>query len=320
MAKKRKTTEEFKREVFELVGDEYTVLGTYNGSGKPILMKHNICGFDEWTPTPNNFLKGGRCKKCRREDANNKLRKTHQQFIKEVEDIFDGEFEVLGEYVDSKIHIDVLHKPCGRVYPVIPNSLILGHNCRDCSDKEKGLRRRKSHEQFVKEVSEAEGDKYTVVTEYEVDYKHITMRHNEECGAEYPVTPSNFLSGYRCPICRESKGERAIREYLAEININFKRQYVFEELVGLRGQPLRFDFAICDNSGSLIALIEYDGEYHFMPVNGDELLEYQQSHDKLKDEYCNANNIPLLRIPYWEIDIFQDKITTFIEKEVLIIL
>ena len=28
----------------------------------------------------------------------------------------------------------------------------------------------------------------------------------------------------------------------------------------------------------------------------------QQEHDKIKNQYCIDNNIPLIRIPYWEYD------------------
>ena len=32
------------------------------------------------------------------------------------------------------------------------------------------------------------------------------------------------------------------------------------------------------------------------------LLKKTQLHDKIKNEYCKNNNIPLIRIPYWERD------------------
>ena len=42
----RFTTEEFKEEVFALVGNEYTVLGEYKGAHIPILIRHNTCGHE----------------------------------------------------------------------------------------------------------------------------------------------------------------------------------------------------------------------------------------------------------------------------------
>ena len=58
----------------------------------------------------------------------------------------------------------------------------------------------------------------------------------------------------------------------------------------------------------LLCLIEYDGEQHYMPVKFSHMSEEEvqeklndtQRRDNIKNEYCKKNNIPLLRIPYWE--------------------
>lgn len=55
-------------------------------------------------------------------------------------------------------------------------------------------------------------------------------------------------------------------------------------------------------------IIEYDGEQHYKPIprkgmskeQAKEQLIIIQKHDKIKTEYCKNNNIPLIRIPYWE--------------------
>ena len=60
----RKTTREFKQEVYNLVGNEYSVLGEYINNKTKIKMKHNLCGH-EFEMTPNSFLSGGnRCREC----------------------------------------------------------------------------------------------------------------------------------------------------------------------------------------------------------------------------------------------------------------
>lgn len=58
-----KTTEEFAKEVYNLIADEYVVLGTYTNSREPITMQHKICG-NSYKVTPDNFLRGRRCTKC----------------------------------------------------------------------------------------------------------------------------------------------------------------------------------------------------------------------------------------------------------------
>ena len=44
-------------------------------------------------------------------------------------------------------------------------------------------------------------------------------------------------------------------------------------------------------------LIEVDGERHYK-----EYFTQLRKYDKIKDYFCVSNNIPLLRIPYWEFD------------------
>lgn len=59
-----KTQEEFKQEVFDLIGDEYYVIGNYISNKNPITMRHKKCGY-EFDVTPNNFLsKNSRCPYC----------------------------------------------------------------------------------------------------------------------------------------------------------------------------------------------------------------------------------------------------------------
>lgn len=56
-------------------------------------------------------------------------------------------------------------------------------------------------------------------------------------------------------------------------------------------------------------MIEVDGEGHYKPIqfggkDYDANKGYQTTirHDNIKTEYCIANNICLIRIPYWERD------------------
>ena len=63
MTNKAKTTEQFKKEIYERVQDEYTVLGDYKTNKTKIKMRHNICNY-EWDVEPSSFLKGTRCPNC----------------------------------------------------------------------------------------------------------------------------------------------------------------------------------------------------------------------------------------------------------------
>ena len=91
----KKTTDEYKSEVYELVQDEYSVLGEYSTCTNNILMKHNECNH-VWEITPSSFLyQGTRCPKCSLESKskgeakimnwliNNNINYIHQDRTKE---------------------------------------------------------------------------------------------------------------------------------------------------------------------------------------------------------------------------------------------
>jgi hypothetical protein len=124
-----------------------------------------------------------------------------------------------------------------------------------------------------------------------------------ECdnGHEFIMSWDVFRKGHRCPECNESKGEKEIRTILDSYGIQYAPQYEFEDLKGIGGFCLRFDFAIF-RKNELVLLIEYDGAFHFKKQYQDDHYEMLIEHDKRKNKYCINNNINLLRIPYWDFD------------------
>ena len=69
---------------------------------------------------------------------------------------------------------------------------------------------------------------------------------------------------------------------------------------------MKFDFAIYDEQGRLLSLIEYDGEQHFIPkerFGGGNDFQTLQENDVLKNQYCKDKGLILIRIPYTVKDI-----------------
>lgn len=100
-----------------------------------------------------------------------------------------------------------------------------------------------------------------------------------------------------------SRGEIKIHEILAKSDLIFKEEYIIPGLCSSNGRPLRFDFAVFDDSGELAFLIEYQGKQHYEPSSkfgGKRGFYQQQYNDKKKKRYCILHNIPLVEIPYWE--------------------
>lgn len=105
-----------------------------------------------------------------------------------------------------------------------------------------------------------------------------------------------------------SKGEKRIENALAELELTFCREYVFSNLKGRRNQPLRFDFAVFDDTGKIDFLIEYQGRQHYESVDffgGTKALLVQAKNDERKRTFCLLNEIPLISFSYLE----EEKIT-----------
>ena len=116
------------------------------------------------------------------------------------------------------------------------------------------------------------------------------------------------VKGSGCPICNSSHGEKLIEKILNEMKIDFEREKRINNCRHKR--PLPFDFAILHN-GKIIALIEYQGIQHFMPINFGHREKNDnrspkisfinvQKRDKIKKEFCDYNKIPFLVINYWQ--------------------
>lgn len=290
--KSRKTNKEFIEEVHSKEGNEYAFLEEYIGSQTAIKCKHNKCGYI-WMVTPGNFLRGTRCPSCF-----GGILKTNEKFTKEVFDLVGNEYIFLEEYINTKTKIQCKHNKCDYVWKIRPNDFLQGTRCPQCNRPNY----HRDTEQFEREVYELVGDEYTLIGEYIGALTKATFKHNE-CGHTWNILPSNFFQGNRCPQCNSSKGEQVIRRYLTNNHINFQQEYSFDDLTGLAGSPLRYDFAIFNNaSNSLLFLIEYDGEFHFKEYYESQNFETLQIHDQRKNQYCKDNNIPLIRIPYWKFD------------------
>lgn len=113
-----------------------------------------------------------------------------------------------------------------------------------------------------------------------------------DCGKWTIALGAGLRSGYihSCG-CINSYKEYEIRIFLDKNNIPYKQQYSFSDLKDKL--PLRFDFALFKNN-ILIGLIEYNGRQHYSEPEKFNHFGKVQIHDKMKIEYCQEKNIPLL--------------------------
>lgn len=130
-----------------------------------------------------------------------------------------------------------------------------------------------------------------------------------DCGNEITVRASSLTSKntQSCGECTHiSHGEQKIKEMLEAHNILYEYQKQFPTCQYKSGKYAKFDFFV-DNR----YIIEFDGKQHFESTSGwntPEQVAITQQRDRFKEEWCQENNIPLIRIPYTKLNTldFQD--------------
>lgn len=188
---------------------------------------------------------------------------------------------------------------CGKECDIAGNNLTSG-NSTSCGC----FKIENTKELLTKNLIGQKFGRLTVIEKTEErDGRSIIWLCKCECGNFKKISSRNLIHDkIKSCGCLRSLGEEKIEKILKENNISFMRQKTFSNCINLNtGYPLYFDFYIND-----FFLLEFDGIQHFKYTNNDwntkENFEKTKLRDKIKDEYCLINNIPLKRIPYWEID------------------
>jgi len=292
-----KTTKEFIEEVYNLVGDEYTVLGEYIQSHIGIKIRHNTCNLT-WEPSPTSFLSEKRCPKCF-----GNMKKSHDEFVKEVY-LINRNIKILGKYSSSKNTIECQCLIDGHVWYPYPSVLLNDGGCPKCAGNAK-----KSHEEFIEELNQINPNILVLG-----EYKNIDTKIKCKCIIDnhiwYP-SPYTLLKSIGCPVCSQSKGEKECKIVFDLRNVYYIPQKEFEGLIGLGGGLLSYDFYLPKYN----LLVEYQGEYHDKVILyykneplelAEARLEKQKEHDRRKREYAKTNKIKLLEIWYRDFDNIED--------------
>lgn len=131
-------------------------------------------------------------------------------------------------------------------------------------------------------------------------------------------TRANWIKNGTIGSCghhNKSRGELYVRDFLKTKNYKYKEEFSFSDLSDKK--VLRFDFAILDNTNQIKGCIEIQGSQHYDSNNGWYSTDVAY-HDKMKQEYCKNNNIPLLILNYsggqekTDFSIWNEKIIKFI--------
>ena len=288
----------------------------YIASDKKVNITCPIHG--DFPQRPDSHLSGSGCDECGIiSQTSNK-----EDFIKKAQEIhflYDEDGNKIPKYtydnVDYKGALRIVNITCPihGDFPQTPNNHLAGsEGCDTCyrkhmtSNTEDFIKRaREIH--FLYDENRNKIPKYTYdnVVYIASDKKvNITCPiHSPKLG-DFPQSPSSHLRGNGCPWCRESKGEKVIKQILFEKNINCTPFKKYDDCISYKSKnglikqcyKLEFDFYLPENN----TLVEYDGEYHFSKRKNVSLEKYINGvfNDREKNEYTKAKNIKFIRIGY----------------------
>ena len=181
---------------------------------------------------------------------------------------------------------------CGKQVIVGSDHLRSGHSksC-GCLQKEKAanVMRTIQPKGVATIANDLTNQKYGLLTVLEYSHTNNKKRIWKcqcECGNIIYVTGSNLVTRHTssCGCLKTSQGEYQIEKLLKENNFIFVKEKTFDDCVNI---------------------IEFDGRQHFESIpewGGEKGLSETQYRDSIKNNYCLANNIPLIRIPYVHLD------------------
>ena len=136
-----------------------------------------------------------------------------------------------------------------------------------------------TNESFIIKAKKIHGDEYNYS---KINYVNQKIKIVITCKkhGDFLQQPSNHLLGKGCLKCGrvESVGERKVKKWLKENNIDFEQEKKFSSLIGKKNSNYRFDFYLPKHN----LLIEYDGKQHFMParnpaLRGNPIIKFIQT-------------------------------------------
>lgn len=201
----------------------------------------------------------------------------------------------LVEYKNNRTKVKIICSLHG-VFEQTPNNHIHNHGCNKCGYISSKKKNSSNTDTFITKVKIIHDDKYDYSkSNYINNHTKIEILCPEH--GIFTQLPNSHLSGNGCPYCNESKGEKLIRKYLENNQINYIPQHRFSDCKNKKS--LSFDFYLPEFN----TCIEYNGRQHYESIEcfgGEVALQLQITNDLIKSNYCKSKNINLITIKFDE--------------------
>lgn len=320
------------KEIVENRGDDYRYIGSYKHSeitidgkscknGAMIRVRCPFCG-SEYDVRLIGFRNGNKCTRCCNSYINSFAYHIEVELGENLNDYWDweknNELNISPYYISKatdvknskpfKVWVKCAKKDYHDSYPITPFHFYEGNRCPQCRGfkihpkdsfgsiyPSKAKYWSKNNDKSPYEVPPKSGDTYKFIC--------------EKCGKEFERNLNSLNAkncGVFCRDCNNSELEETTKRILQKYNKLFIPQKTFNNLLGLGGGNLSYDFYLPDYN----LLIECQGIQHESYTKGfhktKKDFERQLEHDKRKREYSKQHNIKLLEIWYYDMNNIED--------------
>ncbi|HEY5587362.1 MAG TPA: hypothetical protein VIK86_00240 [Candidatus Paceibacterota bacterium] len=312
--RRRKTHENFKKKVYNLVGDEYTVIGEYIKSHDKLLMRHNSmnCNNNEYPVTPDKFLSGRRCPECY-----GNIKRTFNDIVNKMK-IVHPDIKVLSEFYkiagdkDKRntkfINCKCLNEGCDNEWSASEQSVISGCGCYKCGRIATSKKLRIELDDVKSELAKTNKNIIILNENYKEDENcksYLNMKCLI-CNNEWESTADNLRSGRGCPKCaiKNNSGINAwnYNPNLTQEEREVRRSYIGDENYShWRNSVFKRDDYTCQHCGARNGMgkaitlnahhlngYHWDKENRMNVDNGITLCK--ECHDEFHKRYKNKYN------------------------------
>lgn len=297
MPSKLMSTEEFKDKIKNKYGNKVEVLSEYMGGTSPIDILYHCDKHGDIYKTLNAknifAISFQPCKKCNKEIhsrqrkiGNSDKNKFYNALKNKVES--KGGILLSKEWITAKTTYEFMCSN-GHTFETTADCINSKHQwCPYCYG------RRGDFEKEIEEIAKSKNG--TILTPYINSLTHVKAKCNIH-NYEWDILPSNIKKGRWCPVCSQPYSENVVYDFLINNNFKVKVQYTYDNLKSDKDELLRFDFAIFNKNENFLFLLEVDDKEHRgKPKEKRRIISMNR--DKIKNKYCEENNIKLYRMTF----------------------
>lgn len=241
---------------------------------------------------------------------------TTKDIRKRVNNLYNNEYDLIGEYTKINEPITLLHKPCGNIYTIARAKDFLNENkckCKLCNTTEVHSTKKLTEEDVIRRIYEQTKGEYIYIDGFINSNTKMNIKH-KKCGNIFQSSPHMFLGTKqtRCPYCsNKNRGKYALKEnYLEEILIITKEENNYKWLENYKDNNKlkhKIKHLLCGNIYE-VRPNDFQRGYRcpLCSINNERFKEENNVYEFIKNHY-NGKIIQNYRNKY-EIDIYLPKL------------